>query len=531
MLLSASRAHPGFRFWALILGGALSAHCLSDPARGQEDPGSVILHATGDSRMSPPVSANIVAAAAAATPALPAGPVAPTWESVRENYRMPQWEQDAKFGIFVHWGLFSIPAHHNEWYEKFMYAGAADTQWHVAHFGALDKFGYKDFIPLFTAARFDPAAWAALFKASGARYVMVPAEHHDGFSLWDSSLNRWNAARVGPKRDLVGELVAALRREGLHYGVDNHSIEHFTFIDRPPGGIPTDLDDPNYADFYWMDRRPEALQRFLTLWVEKNYELIDKYHPDLLWFDNGINPRVLDPLKLRVAAYYYNRARAWGKEVSIVSKFDAYLAGSIRDHERMTRSPKGIETPSWEVHDTIGTTWGYTEGMRVSSAASIVRTMIEAVCRNGCYAVNVSPRGDGSIPEDQQRVLREIGQWLAVNGEAIYGTGVWTRFGEGRLEIPRGQAPTGGDIRFTTKGDTLYALALAWPGEQALITSLATGRVPGTITRVELLGDAEPLAFTQTETGLKLALPAAKPAGDSFVFKISGLNLRNGVSP
>jgi alpha-L-fucosidase len=512
-----SRRSP-FMVWL-----AVSA-CLTElgfAARAFAQTGAEILYATGDSKMSPPVSADIVAAAVADTPPLPAGPVAPTWESVRQNYRMPQWAQDAKFGIFIHWGLFSIPAHHSEWWEKYMYAGGPDTRWQVAHYGSLDKFGYKDFIPLFTAARFEPSSWAALFKEAGARYVMVPAEHHDGFSLWDSALNRWNAARVGPKRDLVGELVAALRREGLHYGVDNHSIEHFTFIDRPPGGVLTDLDDPNYADFYWVDRNPAALQRFLSLWVEKNFELIDKYQPDLLWFDNGINPRVLDPLKLKVAAYYYNRAQAWGKDVSIVSKFDAYLAGSIRDHERMGRSPKGIEATSWEVHDTIGTTWGYTEGMKVSSPDAIVRTLVEAVCRNGCYAVNISPRGDGSIPDDQQTVLRAIGRWLTVNGEAIYGTRPWTTLGEGRLEIPRGQMPTGHDIRFTTDGKSLYAIALAWPGEQLVITSLAAGKPAGTVARVELLGVPEPLNFGQTNAGLVITLPATRPQSDVAAFKIS----------
>ncbi len=477
--------------------------------------------------MSPPVSADIVAAAAAAArPAIPPGPFAPTWESVRASYRMPQWAQDAKFGIFIHWGLFSIPAHHNEWYEKFMYAGGADTEWHVAHYGPLDKFGYKDFIPLFTASRFDPAAWAALFKAAGARYVMVPAEHHDGFSLWDSALNRWNAARVGPHRDLVGELVAALQQQGLRYGLDNHSIEHFTFIN-PPAGLATDLNDPAYADFYWSDRSNASLQKFLTLWVEKNYELIDKYKPDLLWFDNGINPRVLDPLKLEVAAYYYNQAAKWGKPVSIVSKFEAYEAGSIRDHERMGRSPKNIERPSWEVHDTIGTTWGYTDGMRLTNAASIIRTLVEAVCRNGCFALNISPRGDGSIPDEQASVLREIGQWLAVNGEAIYDSHVWTKLGEGRLEIPRGQAPAGSDIRFTTKGTALYAIVLAPPGATAAITSLASPNESGTVSRVELLGHPGELAFQQSKSGLNITMPGdvTQKPGNIFVFKISGLNV------
>jgi alpha-L-fucosidase len=513
---------PSFSTWARFSLVAL----LFCRAAAQTPSSSTILHATGDSGMSPPVSADIVAAAAAGAPVSAPGPVTPTWDSVRSHYRLPEWEENAKFGIFIHWGLFSIPAHHNEWYEKHMYAGGPDTQWHLQHFGALDQFGYKNFIPLFTAPGFDPQAWAALFKAAGARYVMLPAEHHDGFSLWDSALNPWNAARVGPKRDLVGELVSAMRQQGLRYGLDNHSMEHFTFIDRRPTSLPHDLDDPQYADFYWTDHSGQALQRFLTLWVKKNYELIDRYQPDLLWFDNGINPRVLDPLKLEVAAYYYNRALGWGKSVSIVSKFDAYLAGSIRDHERMGRAPKTLESTPWEVHDTIGGTWGYIEGMKIASPGSILRTLIEAVCRNGSYALNISPKGDGSIPEDQQRVLRAIGQWLRVNGEAIYGSRAWTKFGEGRLEIPRGQKPAGTDLRFTTQGDTLYVFALAWPGSDLVVTSLASHQVPGEVTEVRLLGNPEPLKYTQSENGLKIVLPVVKPDGDNFVFKVSGLKLR-----
>ncbi len=265
---------------------------------------------------------------------LPPGPFQPTWDSLRAHYQTPEWFLDAKFGIFLHWGIISVPAHQSEWYERHMYGNPGIIQWHTEHFGPPDKFGYKDFIPLFTAAKFDPDAWAALFKEAGARYVIPTAEHHDGFALWDSALTCYNAKQMGPHRDLIGDLAAAVRRAGLKFGVSNHEIEHFDFI-RPRPDLKTDLDDPAWADFYSVaDRSPAAHRRFLDDWMARNFELIDKYHPDLLWFDNGVNPRVYDPLKLRVAAYYYNRAAERGQAVSIITKDSAYLAGSIMDFER-----------------------------------------------------------------------------------------------------------------------------------------------------------------------------------------------------
>jgi alpha-L-fucosidase len=474
--------------------------------------------------MGPPTTPAIVEAAAEAPTPVAPGPFQPTWDSLRANYRVPQWLVDAKFGIFIHWGLYSIPAHHNEWYEKHMYG--ADMAWHTEHYGPPDTFGYKDFIPLFTVPKFDPDQWAELFRESGARFVIPTAEHHDWFSLWASDINPWNAGRMGPRRDLIGELAAAVRRQGLKFGVSNHSIEHYTFIDPPRDGTKTDLHDPAYADFYWVDHNDANLERFFELWVAKNEELIDKYHPDVLWFDNGINPRVYDPIKLKVAAYYYNRALARGDQVTIATKDSAYLAGGITDHERMMRAPTTLQPTPWLAQDTLGSTWGYTEGMRIASPESVVRTIVEVASTNGIFELNVSPRGDGSIPDDQQAALRAVGRWLRVNGEAIYGTRVWTRSAEGVQPIPRGQRPTGRDIRFTTKGDTLYAIGLAWPGGQAVITSLATGKVAGSVTRVEWLGHPGPLDFAQDAEGLKVRLPEAAPDDYPYALKISGLALR-----
>jgi alpha-L-fucosidase len=311
----------------------------------------------------------------------------------------------------------------------------------------------------------------------------------------------------------------------MKFGVTNHSMEHYTFIDPVPAGTKTDLNDPAYADFYWVDHSDARLQKFFELWVAKNEELIDKYQPDVLWFDNGVNPRVLDPLKLKVAAYYYNRALQWGKGVAISTKFHAFLAGGITDHERTMRAPVSLQDTPWLVHDTIGSTWGYTEGMRIGSPGSFIRTLVDVVSKNGIFLLNVSPKGDGSIPDDQRRVLLAIGGWLQANGEAIYGTHVWTRAGEGQMQIARNQAATGRDMRFTTKGDTLYAILLGWPGDKAVITSLVPGSVAGAVEKVDLLGSPGTLAFSQGADGLTVQLPAEKPNDYAWVLRITGLKL------
>lgn len=470
--------------------------------------------------MGPPATPQIVAAAVAGTPPIAPGPVQPTWDSIRDHYTVPAWFRDAKFGIFIHWGLYSVAAYHNEWYEKYIYGNAGIRDWHLQHFGPLDTHGYITLAGQF-ATKFDPNAWARLFKAAGARYVIPTAEHHDWFSLWDSQVSPWNAKRLGPHRDLIGELAVAVRAQGLKFGVSNHSMEHYTFINqKPPAGMPSDLNNPAYADFYWVNHSDQRLTKFLELWVEKNFELIDKYHPDMLWFDNGVNPRIYDPLKLKVAAYYYNRAREWGKQVSISTKDSAYLAGSIMDYERQGRAPKQLTDYVWQPDDPIGPTFGYTTAkrgedrthdMEVSSAPVLIHRLVQDVSRNGNYLLNISPRGDGTIPENQQRTLLAMGAWLRTNGEAIYATRPWTKSEEG-------------DTYFTRNGDTLYATTLAWPASGEL-TLASVGTPLGHVTKVELLGQPGTLEFTQDAAGLKVKFPAAKPDEPAYALRITGLKL------
>lgn len=438
------------------------------------------------------LSPEIALKAATADPQLPAGLVLPTWESLKANYQIPEWLKDAKFGIFIHWGLYAVPAHGSEWYVQHM--SGSLLQWHTQHFGPVDKFGYKDFIPLFKAEKYDPDAWALLFKRAGARYVVPVAEHHDGFAMWDSALTRWTAAKMSPKRDLIGDLATATRKQGLHFGVSNHRVEHYSFIPTP--SVPSDLTDPASQDFYWTMNHSDALyQKFLEDWVSRNFELIDKYHPEMLYFDNGINGRHLDPIKLKVTAYFYNRAKERGQEVTMFSKGDgpgaAYLTGAIHDLER-GRTP-GLSPDYWQEDTSIAhNSWGYNDDpLQIRNAGEMIRELVDCVSKNGNYLLNIAPKADGTIPDNQQLRLLEMGDWLNVNGEAIYGTRAWKTYGEG--PTPQG-APNGTrgltdgmlkvytahDIRFTTKGDTLYAILFAWPAgdEPALITSLASGPAP-----------------------------------------------------
>jgi alpha-L-fucosidase len=472
--------------------------------------------------MGPPATPAIVAAAdaALATP-LPPGPFQANWESIRRHYRAPDWFADAKFGIFLHWGLYAVPAHHNEWYEKHMYDG--DLAWHTEHFGAPEAFGYKDFIPRFTADKFDPAAWAELFRRAGARLVMPTAQHHDNFALWDSAVTPFNAKRMGPHRDLIGDLGAAVRKAGMRFGVSNHGVENFSFVnpsealDARLKVLHADLYDPAWAGFYNVtDRSPQAMSAFLSDWLARNFELIDKYQPDLLYFDNGVNLRVLDPLKERVAAYYYNRAAGWGKQVSISTKWVAYApdnddthqAGSIIDFEKVgTRSPGGIRPAPWMVDDTIGSTWGYTEGMKIASTASILAKLVDTVSKDGFYLLNIAPRADGTIPEDQRKILLEIGAWLQANGEAIYGAHAWTRFGDG-------------EWRFTVKDGTLYAIGK--PGKRYdTIAALSPGA--GVVSSVERVGGGA-IPFTQDEAGLHLQMADSAASGLPVALRITGLH-------
>ena len=479
--------------------------------------------------MAPDTNVELVRAAVAMIPTtLPAGPVQPTWDSLQANYAVPTWFDEARFGLFIHWGLFSVAAHHNEWYEKHMYGNAETRAWHIQTFGA--DFGYKDLIPRFTAEKFDADGWADLFASSGARYVTAPAQHHENFAMWDSAATPFNAVAMGPKRDLLGELCVAIRKRGLKFAIANHGIENFTFVNPPPD-LATDLKarhadlyDPKWADFYNVaDRGDDALKKFLVNWAGRNVELIDKYQPDLLWFDNGVDQRFLDPLKLWVAAYYYDRAAERGQSVTLSTKKaamapsddNARTIGSVLDFEKVGgRSPAGIRPGAWQVDDAIASnTWGYTDDMRLLDADAILFRLVDTVSKNGNFVLNLSPRADGTIPDEQKKLVLELGDWLRLNGEAIYGTHAWTRFGDGATKGPN-------LVRYAAKGDALYAIVLRpTPGSTLALGTL--GDAP--IRSVALIGGDAKLAWQRTDGGgVTVTLPAMLASPRGVVLKIDG---------
>jgi alpha-L-fucosidase len=481
------------------------------------------------------------------TPMAP-GPVKPTWDSLKENYKVPEWFRGAKFGIFMHFGIFSVPAHGNEWYEKFLYAGGNDEvlkvlfgndmqlklnsgpnstrAWHTEHFGPPDQFGYKDFIPMFKAEHFDADAWAALFKKAGARYVVPGAQHHENFAMWDSKVTPFNSMQMGPKRDVIGELAVAVRKQGMKLGVANHGIENFQFIN-PPVELAekmkeekSDLYDPKWADFYnYADRSDAAMKRFLVNWYERNVELIDKYQPDLIYFDNGVDQRHIDPLKLQIAAYYYNRAKSWGKEVSFTTKKAAFAPSgtntktiaSILDFEGAP--PDGIRAGSWVVDRPIGNgSWGYVDGLKANSPETVIGWLVDTVSKNGTLLLNVSPKADGTIPQDQQDTLLAVGKWLETNGEAIYDTHAWTKFEEKGKD----------QIYFTVKGQDLYAIVMGKSaGAEIAISSLPQSGPAGSVRSVTILGGGS-LRYKQDAAGLTVMLPDSTERKEAFVLKIRG---------
>ena len=500
--------------------------------------------------MAPETSQRVVEDAVKLIPTQMApGPVKPDWGSLRTNYKVPDWFRGAKFGIFMHFGIFSVPAHGNEWYEKFLYAGGDDSvlkvlggndmalavnnspkstrAWHTQHFGPVDKFGYKDFIPMFKAEHFDADAWASLFQKAGARYVMPGAQHHENFAMWDSKVTPFNSMQMGPKRDVIGELAVAVRKHGMKLGVANHGIENFEFIN-PPRDLAdkikaekVDLYDPKWADFYnYADRSNAAMKRFLVNWYERNAELIDKYQPDLIYFDNGVDQRHIDPLKLEIAAYYYNRAKSWGKEVSFTTKKAAFAPSgtntktiaSILDFEG--GPPNGIRGGAWVVDRPIGTrSWGYVDGLKANSPETVIGWLVDTVSKNGTLLLNVSPKADGTIPQDQQDTLLAVGKWLATNGEAIYDTHAWTKFEE------KGN----NHIYFTVKGDTLYAIVMAkTAGSEITINSLPAGGPAGTVRSIAMLGGGS-LNYKQNSDALSITLPDSTEHHEAFVLKIAGL--------
>jgi len=458
-----------------------------------------------------------------------AAPYQPDWESLKA-YRVPEWYLDAKFGIFIHWGVYAVPAFSNEWYPRNMYQeDSAEHKHHRARYGDLKTFGYKDFIPHFKAVKWDPDRWAELFKRSGARYVVPVAEHHDGFPMYDCSFTDWSAAKMGPKRDIVGELAKAIRRQRLHFGLSSHRAEHWWFMHTT---LESDVYDPRYAGLY-APAQPENVppsQEYLKDWLARTCELVDKYRPELVWFDWWIEKPEFAPYLRKFAAFYYNRAAGWGRGVAINYKNEAFPEGTaVLDIERGRLDH--IREGFWQTDTSVGKrSWGYIQDEDYKTVNDLVDELVDIVSKNGCLLLNIGPRADGTIPKEQEWILLGIGEWLKVNGEAIYGTRPWRVFGEGPTHVVAGsfgesKSPsfTAEDIRFTTGKGSLYAICLDWPGEELRIRTLSYGSstCPEQITGVTLLGSRAKLQWSRDRDGLTIRLPSRKPCEHAFAFKIA----------
>ena len=450
------------------------------------------------------------------------GPYEPTTQSLRKH-KVPQWYEDAKFGIFVHWGVYAVPAYH-EWYVEFispkanfgyMLGGPPYTatrgnlpeelykanvnedavKYHLANWGP--NFAYDDFIPMFKAEKFDPAAWAQLFRDAGARYVVLTAKHGDEFALWPSKYTHRNAMEMGPRRDLAGDLLKAVRQSGLKMGFYHNTT--YTFW------------DPRYPGRDWVDYMNNSIK-----------ELVDLDHPSILWGDVLEGP-IKDwqgkPLPAdywnskEVLAYFYNHSEdpaevvandRWGLDT------DGKMLGDFATPERTGVS--GIIEKKWEECDSLDpTSWGYnrrTKDGEYMTPNGVVHYLVDVVSKNGNLLINIGPRADGTIPEVMQSCLRRVGEWLRVNGEAIYGSRAWDTYKDG-------------DVRFTRKGNTLYAIALEWPEEEFRLTSLAGKEV----LKVEMLGLNDPITWKQDGKGLAIQPPAKRPCRYAYTFKITCRNL------
>ena len=410
----------------------------------------------------------------------------PTWESLREYKHVPQWLRDGKFGIYTHWGPYAVHAfgENTTWYSFALYLepdGEARKHFEKKFGKLTPEFGYKDLIPKFTAEKFNADEWAELFEKAGAKFAGPVAEHHDGFAMWDTKYSEWNAAKMGPKRDVVGELEKAIKKRDMKFVTAFHHAANWFFF--PVLDKRYDTGDPKNEGLYGQPHERGAMrnQAFIDEWYGKIIEVIDNYSPDFIWFDFALDS-IPEGYVKDFLAYYYNDATAKGKEVVVTYKGnDLVPKTGVRDLELGQEA--NITYHEWITDSTVDDrgAWGYAEDLIFKSPNRVIDNLVDRVSKNGYLLLNVGPKADGTIPDEARKLLLEMGAWLKVNGEGIYGTSPWIIASEGPTNLGAATAIgfnesnvvyTSEDVRFTVKGDSIYATFLAWPGEKAIIKTL-----------------------------------------------------------
>jgi len=472
-------------------------------------------------------------------PQLKEGPFKPTDESLKQ-YKYPEWFRDAKFGIWAHWGPQAVPRQ-GDWYAKEMYDEKSDDyKYHLEHYGHPSVFGYKDIIPMWKAEKWDPDKLMTLYKKAGAKYFMSMGSHHDNFFLWNSKLNRWNAVNMGPKKDVVGLWQQAAKKQGLRFGVSEHLGASYTWFQPshgadskgPKAGVPYDGANLDYQDLYHAKTAPDDTAWFTTNaafqleWYRSIKELIDNYQPDLLSTDG---PMPFGDVGRTLIAHYYNQdiTKNSGKLEAVYTCKE--LSGG-RWVEAIERGLKDtVHQYPWEDDTSIGD-WFYRTGQKYKTATEVIQNLVDVVSKNGNLVINVVQTPEGDLEPDMIAILEEIGVWTEANGEGIYGSRPWKIYGEKSEDAPivrRGLYNenykfTSKDIRFTLKGNTLYAFCLGKPETDIMIKSLAkySKLANKDVASVTMVGSKKKLGWKQNSDALVIKKPVNMPVWEVIGFKI-----------
>lgn len=467
------------------------------------------------------------------------GPYKPTDESLTQ-FKCPEWFRDAKFGIWAHWGPQAVPRQ-GDWYARRMYQEKdAAYKYHLEHYGHPSVFGYKDIIPLWKAEKWDPEMLMALYKKAGAKYFVSMGTHHDNFFLWDSKIHKWNSVKMGPKKDVVKIWQEAAKKQGLKFGVSEHLGASFTWFqashlsdkEGPKAGIPYDGANPEFSDLYHAGTTPDDkgwLTNNLVFqieWFTSIKELIDNYHPDLLYSDSGMP---FEDVGRNLIAHYYNQdvTRNNG-QLTVV--YTCKQPSDGKWAEDLERGVKDTLNPyPWQTDTSIGD-WYYRTGQKYKTSNEVIQMLVDIVSKNGNLLLNVVQTPEGNLEPDMLQILGEIGVWTAANGEGIYGTRPWKTYGEKSEEakaVKLGRFNenykfNSKDIRFTTKDGVLYAFCLGTPTEDILIKSLGkNSKFAGNpVLSMKMLGSDLKVRWSQTESGLVIKKPSKLPSWQVLGFKI-----------